>query len=169
MAWNSKRNWGKFHFIVIALCLPSFSFPHWSGCFAERSSLGSARRGLPRSCPAFCWPGTFPGPFQDSPSRKQLLCPWLCPQLAQQRAGHRDSRGAGEGEPVCDATWTERSARSVAVSPTARFLWKNSLSKRSTCLLWKMGGRRQVRPEVCVLAAAVEEEMLLKALELHSV
>lgn len=32
-----------------------------------------------------------------------------------------------------------------------------------------MGSRRQIRPEVCVLATAVEEEMLLKALELRFV
>lgn len=113
--WNSERNWGKLHFLLIALSLPSFSFTYWSGRSAKRSNLSSARHGLPRSCPAFCWPGAFP--FRTTPSRKQLLCPCLRPLPTGAVQGL--SRGAGEGKPVCDATW---SARIVVVGPTVLFL-----------------------------------------------
>lgn len=91
--WNSKRKWGKLHFIVIAPSLPSFSFTYRSGCSVERSSLGSARHGLPRSCPAFCWPGTFLSSFQDSPQQEMapvsiaLSSAHCCSARAQQRHG----------------------------------------------------------------------------------
>lgn len=48
-------------FFLITLSLPSFSFTYWSGHSDKHSNLGSSRCGLPRSCPAFCWPCCFHG------------------------------------------------------------------------------------------------------------
>lgn len=161
--WNPKRNWGKLHFILNALSLPSFSFTYWSGCFAKRSNLSSARRGLPRSCPAFCWPGGFLGPFQDNTQQGTAPVPVAlssadcCSAGAQQRARHGpgvpqrgDSRGAGRIN-LCVKLhdWSGPQGSWLSV-PLFSSLWKNSLFKRSECLLGKMGRRRQIRPEVCV-------------------
>lgn len=49
------------------------------------------------------------------------------------------------------------------------FLIGASVARTSPELLWKMGSRRRIRPEMYVLATAVEEEMLLKVLETHFV
>lgn len=174
-SWNSERNWGKLHFILIALSLPSFSFTYWSCCFAERSNPSSACRGLPRSCPAFCWPGGFPGPFQDStqqetaPVSVALSSAHWCSAGAQQclREGTAEELGRVK---LCAVLcgWRGQQGSWLAV-PLLSSLLKNSLFKRSERLLWKMGSRRQVRSDVCVLATAVEEEMLLKAPQWHFV
>lgn len=85
--WNSKRNWGKFHLTGIALCLPSFPFPYWSGCFAERSCLGSAQV-LP--CLLLAWRFSQPLsgqlPAENSSCAHSFVLAHCCSAGAQQRS-----------------------------------------------------------------------------------
>lgn len=142
-----KRNWGKLHFILIAVSLPSFSFTYWSGCFAKRSSLAVGCRG-----PALPFAGlaVFPFPSRTAPSRKQLLCASMplssaccCSAGAQQgqessEKGQQRSWGGQTCARCCTGGGSAPQGSWLAAPPPSS-LGKNSLSKRRDCLLWKMG------------------------------
>lgn len=129
-----------------------------SAAISAQLAVGCRGPALP-----FAGLAVFSAPSRTTPSREQLLCPWLCPLLTVAVQGL--SRGPGMGQECLRGGTAEELGRinlcvklrgwsgpqgSWLSVPLFSSLWKNSLFKRSECLLWKMGRRRQIRPEVCV-------------------